>query len=291
MRNATRSGAALRPALVTSARASAPHRRRAAVRDGPRSAPSQSALRQPTSGVGAPPRLRRDARGEHHVLRTHSGKGCSPFAVGARRRVLLMEGGQALHGESIGQANECWPQTSVDERHLPVHQPRADDIRGVSEEVQGVEDRMARWVAPPASADRFASDQLGDVWHRSVSGLQEHPLLDQCHHRLHRSHPARLLKASRAPGIRHAPTHCGSKPRRPPHRWWFGAVVRRALFYRRLADEDASHTQATWYWPSRLTGTMSEDGYKLVGHVETRWRRARAAVTGGVAWRLSLGSP
>ena len=47
----------------------------------------------------------------------------------ARSRVLLMESGQALDWKPVGEADQGRPQTSVDERHLPVHQPRTDDVR------------------------------------------------------------------------------------------------------------------------------------------------------------------
>src|SRR5918994_7579 len=51
--------------------------------------------------------------------------------------------------------------TAVDERHLAVHQPRPDGVGRFGQGVQRVEDGVTRGVAPPASADRFASDHLG----------------------------------------------------------------------------------------------------------------------------------
>jgi hypothetical protein len=40
-------------------------------------------------------------------------------------------------------------------------------------------------MAPPASADRFAGNQLGDTRQRSAGGLQEHPVFDQRCHWIH----------------------------------------------------------------------------------------------------------
>ncbi len=129
--------------------------------------------------------LRELLGGARHVHRYPLRKRLLARAVGTRWRVLLVDGGQALGGESIGHAHHSRPQTSVDEGHLALDQPRADHVRGVGEAVHRIEDGVARRMAPPATADRFTSDQLGDARERSARGLEEHALLDQRHHRVH----------------------------------------------------------------------------------------------------------
>ena len=149
-------------------------------------AASRSAWRRPRSGALAPPHLHGDASPTASHPPGPIPERLLACAVGARCRVLLMESSQALDRKSVGEADECCPQPSVDERHLPVHEPRTDDIRGVGQPVQRFEDRVTRRVTPPTSANRSACDHLGNVRNRSASGLEEHSLLRQHFDRLHR---------------------------------------------------------------------------------------------------------
>ena len=91
-------------------------------------------------------------------------------------------------GESALAKVRRWTQC-----HLAVNLRAScgDDFWRVSEGVQDfVKMSWLDGLTPPASVDRFASDQLGNVWNRSTRQFQEHSLLEQHRHRLHRSHPA-----------------------------------------------------------------------------------------------------
>ena len=61
-------------------------------------------------------------------------------------------------GKRVGDTNKCRPDPSVDERDSALDQASCNDIPGREKAVENGEDRMAGWVAPPASVDRLAGD-------------------------------------------------------------------------------------------------------------------------------------
>ena len=69
-------------------------------------------------------------------------------SMGTRTRVLLMDRRQPFARKSIGDADQGRPQAAVDEGHLPVDEPRADDVRRVGEDIERLEDRVAARGGP-----------------------------------------------------------------------------------------------------------------------------------------------
>ena len=134
--------------------------------------------------------VRQSLGGQRHVVGHPRWEWSLVDPVRSRGPVLLVDGRQPLDGESIGHPDQGRPQPAVDERHLPGDQPRADDVGGVGEAVDGIEDGVARRVTPPTSPDRLAGDQFGDVGDRATGGLEEHSVLTQRTHRHHPGHPA-----------------------------------------------------------------------------------------------------
>jgi hypothetical protein len=61
-------------------------------------------------------------------------------------------------------------------------------------------------MAPPASADPFASNHLGDTRQRSAGGFHEHPVFNQRHHRIHAFQLA-------VPAMPHAGVRCYPRQR------------------------------------------------------------------------------
>ena len=65
----------------------------------------------------------------HDVLRHPLREALFTDSMGTRTRVLLMDRRQPFARKSIGDADQGGPQAAVDEGHLPVDEPRADDVR------------------------------------------------------------------------------------------------------------------------------------------------------------------
>ena len=112
------------------------------------------------------------------------------------RCVLLTDRRQPVDREAVRDADQGTPDATVDERHLPIHQPRPDDIWRISEGVDRVEDRVTRWVTPPAPTDPFTGDELRHARQRSACRLEEHAVFDERRHRIHLPKSARRVRSA-----------------------------------------------------------------------------------------------
>ena len=79
--------------------------------------------------AGSRPRARQTLCSLHDVLRHPLREALFADSMGTRARVLLMDGRQPFARKSIGDADQGGPQAAVDEGHLPVDEPRADNVR------------------------------------------------------------------------------------------------------------------------------------------------------------------
>ena len=97
-----------------------------------------------------------------------------------------------------------WPDSTVYQRHLAIHEPEANYVRRGSDSVDRSEDRVARWMGPPTSRDGFARDQLCDVGDWTACRFQEHAALgenslDLNHAQSHRASLPDLVRIGVAP--------------------------------------------------------------------------------------------
>ena len=137
-------------------------------------------------------------------------------AVNPGRGVLLTDRCEPVDRKTVRDADQGTPDATVDERHLPIHQPRPDDIGRVSEGIDRDEDRMTRWVTPPAPTDPFTGDKFRHVRQRSVCRLEEHSVFDERRHRIHRPKSAPRVRSAwpASPTCRAAAADLDGGPRR-----------------------------------------------------------------------------
>jgi hypothetical protein len=132
-------------------------------------------------------------------------------SMGTAGGVLFVEGREVAWRNPISKHDEGGPQASVNERHLSVHQPCSDHVVRVGEVAQRREDGVTGGVGPPTATDRFTGDQFGDTRQWPAGGLQQHPVLHELIHWVHRSdhlrHQSsqsrgRVARVSRAKSVR-----------------------------------------------------------------------------------------
>jgi hypothetical protein len=96
--------------------------------------------------------------------------------VCAERCVQFTGLGESFLLEFAGEPHECWPESPMHIRDLPVHQAADEHVRRMSQEASQREDLVAHRVTPPVSANALARYGVGECRDRSVRRLENDPM-------------------------------------------------------------------------------------------------------------------
>ena len=97
--------------------------------------------------------------------------------MGACRRVHLLDRGESVFADQVRNADERRPAAPMNEGDLLIDEPEAQHVRRIVDLLEQSKDLVSGLVGPPASANRFPRDGVGEIGQRSLRGSEDHSVL------------------------------------------------------------------------------------------------------------------
>ena len=109
-------------------------------------------------------------------------------AMGARWCVHFLNTLESAGTEAPFKARECWPQSTVDERHLAQDEPTDEDVSRATDLPSEREELMTSRLTPPASSRLPPEGGAHQARNGSATGLEHDAMVSDEAKRLCRSH-------------------------------------------------------------------------------------------------------
>ena len=133
------------------------------------------------------------------VRRHPSGKGDFLRDVLPGRSVDLVQLGDLAFAEALGTANQCRPETTMNEGNSAVDKTAHENVVSVADRLCELEDLVATGMRPPTPADGLPCDGCRDRWHRAGGRLENNTVLSHEGNRLAEGHVVRPSHGAAGP--------------------------------------------------------------------------------------------